>query len=175
MSVPTLAELAQSFLQFSLLAVGGANALLPEMYRQVVENQRWLSSSEFATLYAITQAAPGPNVLLVALIGWKMQGVAGALVSLFSMITPSSLIVFGVGKLWFRFRHSPWRKVVERALAPITIGLILGSGCLLMNTTATSLSLYGVALATTAAGYFLRHNPLWWVALAALLGALGWV
>lgn len=173
MNIPSLSELYLQFCLFSLMAVGGANALLPEIFRQVVEVDKWLGGAEFATFYAIAQAAPGPNVLIVALIGWKLLGVPGALASLIGMVTPSSIIAFGVGKLWYRFRGSPWRKAIERGLAPITVGLVLGSGCLLLTTAATGWGLYAVAGATTVASYFLRHNPLWWLAIAAILGALG--
>lgn len=175
MTGPSLSELFFRFCLFSLMAVGGANALLPEIFRQVVEVDQWLMSAEFATFYAIAQAAPGPNVLIVALIGWKLLGIPGALACMVGMVTPSSIIAFGVGKLWYRFRTSLWRKAVELGLAPITVGLVLGSGCLLLTTAATNWRLYAVAGATTVAAYFLRHNPLWWLAIAAMLGALGLV
>lgn len=172
---PSISELFWRFCFFSLMAVGGANALLPEIFRHVVILDKWLLSAEFATFYAIAQAAPGPNVLIVALIGWKLQGLPGALACMIGMVLPSSLIAFGVGKLWYRFRDSPWRKMIERGLAPITIGLVLGSGCLLLNTAASSWKLYLIGIATAIASYFFRHNPLWWLAIAAVCGVMGWV
>ncbi len=175
MIAPSLSDLFLRFCLFSLMAVGGANAILPEMFRQVVEMDKWLGGAEFATLYAIAQAAPGPNVLIVALIGWKVLGVPGALLSLVGMVTPSSFIAFGAGKLWYRFRGSPWRKLIERGLAPITVGLVLGSCSILLVTIATHWTLYGVAGAVAVASYYLRHNPLWWLAIAAVLGAVGLV
>lgn len=175
MIAPAFSTLFLRFCLFSLMAVGGANALLPEIFRQTVMVDHWISGNEFATFYAIAQAAPGPNVLIVALIGWKVLGIPGALVSLVGMVVPSSLIAFHVGKLWYRFRSSPWRQAIERGLAPITVGLVLGSGCLLLSKAATNWHLLALGLATTVAAFSLRHNPLWWLALAAILGALGWV
>lgn len=175
MSTPSLGDLFLRFCLFSLMAVGGANALLPEIHRQVVEVGGWMSSLEFASLYAIAQAAPGPNVLVVSLIGWKVAGIPGALVCTLGMCAPSSALAYGVGHLWYRFSHSPWRKAVERGLAPITIGLVLGSGCLLVSTTGQDWQLYAVAIATAIAAYFSRANPLFWLAGAAALGGFGWL
>ncbi len=62
------------FMLLSLMAVGGANVLLPEMHRFAVEGRGWMSSKEFSELFALAQAAPGPNVLFVSVIGWKAAG-----------------------------------------------------------------------------------------------------
>ena len=170
---PSSTELFVRFCLLSLMAVGGASATLPEMHRQIVELNGWMGSVEFATLYAITQAAPGPNVLIVSLIGWKLAGIWGAIVSTIGMCGPSSLLAFCVGKLWDRFSHSPWRKAIERGLAPITIGLILGSGCLLVQTAGRGWPIYALAGTSAVASYYSRMNPLWWLAIAAILGVAG--
>ncbi|MDB5800347.1 MAG: chromate transporter [Rhodocyclales bacterium] len=173
MTPPSVVELFFRFCLLSLMAVGGASATLPELHRQIVETHGWISSAEFASLYAITQAAPGPNVLIVSLIGWKLAGLGGALVCTIGMCGPSSLLAFGVGKLWDRFSHSDWRKAIERGLTPITIGLVLGSGCLLVRTTGDSWQVYAFAACGAALSYYSDKNPLWWLAAAALLGGLG--
>jgi chromate transporter len=167
---PSITELFVRFCLLSLMAVGGASATLPEMHRQVVEVNGWIGSAEFATLYAITQAAPGPNVLIVSLIGWKLAGITGAIACTIGMCGPSSLLAFSIGKLWDRFSQSPWRLAIERGLAPITIGLILGSGCLLVQTAGSGWMIYTVAGASAVASYYSRINPLWWLAIAAILG-----
>jgi len=167
---PSITELFLRFCLLSVMAVGGASAVLPEMHRQIVEVNGWIGSAEFATLYAITQAAPGPNVLIVSLIGWKLAGITGAIVSTIGMCGPTSLLAFGVGKLWDRFSHSPWRKAIERGLAPITIGLMLGSGCLLVQTAGHGWAIYALAGGSAFASYYSRQNPLWWLAIAAVLG-----
>ncbi len=172
MTQPSLSSLFLRFCLFSLMAVGGATALIPEMHRQVVELNGWMSNGDFAALFAIAQAAPGPNVIFVSLIGWKLAGIPGALVCTLGMCVPSALLAFAVGRLWDRFRPSPWRQAIERGLAPITIGLVLGSGCLLVKATGTRWPLLAIAAASTVLSFCSRKNPLWWLAGAALLGAL---
>ena len=172
MMAPTTLELFIKFCLLSLMAVGGASAVLPEMHRQIVEVSGWMSSAEFAALYAITQAAPGPNVLIVSLIGWKLAGIKGALVCTLGMCGPTSLLAYGMGKLWYRFSHSPWRKAIERGLAPITIGLVLGSACLLVQAAGSNWQLYAVAVASAVVSYWGKQNPLWCLVAGAILG--GW-
>ena len=173
MTQPSLAGLFLRFSLFSLMAVGGATALIPEMHRQVVELNGWMNNADFAALFAIAQAAPGPNVIFVSLIGWKLAGIPGALVCTLGMCAPSGLLAFAMGRLWDRFQHSPWRKAIERGLAPITIGLVLGSGCLLVKATGTHWQFLGIAGVSAALSYGSRQNPLWWLAGAALLGGVG--
>ena len=173
MSSPSLSGLFLRFCLFSLMAVGGATAMVPEMHRQVVDLHGWMSSADFATLFAIAQAAPGPNVLFVSLIGWKLAGIPGALVCTLGMCLPSALLAFTVGRLWDRFRHSIWRMAIERGLAPITIGLVLGSGCLLVQATGTRGPLLGIAALSALLSFRTKLNPLWWLAGAALMGGLG--
>lgn len=163
------------FCLMSLMAVGGANVLIPELQRQIVDTHHWLSGSEFATLFAIAQASPGPNVLIVTLIGWKLAGLRGALVTTLAMCLPSSLLAYYVGHLWHRFRASPWRRGIERGLAPVTIGLVLGGGFLLSRSADHSWLAYGLTLATAAVAATGRLNPLWLLAAGGALGLAGWV
>ncbi|MDB5887196.1 MAG: chromate transporter [Rhodocyclales bacterium] len=172
MTPPSILELFLRFCLLSLMAVGGANAVLPEMHRQIVEAHGWISSAEFASLYAIAQAAPGPNVLIVSLIGWKLAGLVGAIACTIGMCAPSSLLAYGAGKLWYRFSGSPWRIAIERGLAPITIGLVLGSGCLLAQTAGGHWQTYALTAGSAVASYRSGKNPLWWLAAGALLGVL---
>jgi len=158
---------------FSLMAVGGANVLLPELHRHVVDLNGWMSSTEFASLYAIAQAAPGPNVLIVSLIGWKLRGIPGALVATIGMCGPSSVLTYGVSLLWDRFKASPWRRAIEQGLAPITIGLVLGSGCLLARAADLTFAAYAVTAVTAVVAYRSRFNPLWLLAAGAALGLTG--
>jgi chromate transporter len=108
-----LAELAMVFAQFSLLAFGGANAVLPEMQRQVVEVHHWMSAQEFAALFALAQAAPGPNMMVVSLIGWRVAGFWGALVTTGAVAAPASILTFLVSLVWHRCRDAEWRKAVQ--------------------------------------------------------------
>lgn len=168
--------LPQLFWLFSLLsvmAVGGAGAIIPEMHRQAVELNGWMSGSEFAALFAIAQAAPGPNILIVTLVGWKVAGLPGAAVTTLGMCGPSSLLAFWVSRLWDRFRTSPWRLAIQRGLAPITIGLVLGSGYLLTRAADQSWLAYMLTAITAAVALSERFNPIWLLAAGGMLGLLG--
>ena len=112
--VGALASLAAVFAQLSLLAFGGTNSVLPEMQRQVVEVHPWISAQEFASLFALAQAAPGPNMLVVTLIGWRVAALPGALVTTLGVAGPSSVLTFVSFKLWHRSRDAAWRKLVQR-------------------------------------------------------------
>ena len=88
-----LTDLFVEFALLSFVAFGGATALLPELYRVVVDQRQWMDATTFAHLYAIAQAAPGPNVLVVTLIGWQVAGLAGELTATVAMCLPMSVVV----------------------------------------------------------------------------------
>jgi len=99
-----LTQLAIDFSLLSLLRVRGVITVLPEMHRNVVEVHGWMSGAEFAQLFALAQASPGPNILIVSLIGWKVAGLAGAVVATGAVCAPSSLLTYAVSRVWQRFR-----------------------------------------------------------------------
>lgn len=175
MMPPPLVELALQFAVLSLLSIGGANAVLPEIHLRVVDVQHWLTDAQFSQLFALSQAAPGPNVLIVSLIGWKVAGVAGAVVATVAMCGPSSLLTYGVVQVWDRFREAPLRIAIERALAPLTVGLTLAAGYVLTRTTADSWQVYAVTATTALLAVATRWHPLAMLAAAAALGAAGYV
>src|SRR4030095_13427001 len=121
-------EIAWRFASLSLLAIGGINALLPEIHRIVVDVEGWMTSAEFADLFALAQLAPGPNAMVISLLGWKVAGVTGAFVATIAACGPSSLLCYFAMRRWERLQDARLRAVVQSALAPIAIGLILGSG-----------------------------------------------
>jgi chromate transporter len=170
---PVLAELALQFLLLSLLSIGGANAIIPEIHLRVVEVHHWMTDVDFAQMYALSQAAPGPNVLIVALIGWKVAGVIGAVVAMGSMCGPSSVFTYWVAHYWERFRNAPLRIAIQRALAPVTVGLILSSGYVLTRTVDHGWLAYVVTVATLVLALTTRLHPLWMLAVGGALGAFG--
>src|SRR6185437_6578527 len=89
-----LGEIAVRFAALSLVAIGGINAILPEIHRVVVDVESWMTSAEFADLFALAQLAPGPNAMVVALVGWKVAGLAGALVATVAACGPSSVACY---------------------------------------------------------------------------------
>ena len=168
-----LLRLSATFAVFSLLAIGGVNAVVPEIQRQVVELNGWISSGEFAGLFALAQAAPGPNMLIVALIGWKLAGFMGALVCTLAICGPSSLLAYWAAKLWRRFHATRARRVIERGLAPITVGLVLASGGLLARSADGDWRTYTFTALTTVLMLRSRLNPLWLLTGAAIAGLCG--
>jgi len=112
----TLLTLALIFTQLSLLAFGGGNSILPEMHRQIVDVQHWMTAQEFGALFALAQAAPGPNLMVVPLVGWHVAGWAGVLVTSAAKFGPSSVLTYFVLHLWNRFKDRPWRRIVQAGL-----------------------------------------------------------
>jgi chromate transporter len=174
-SAATLVSLALVFMQLSLLAFGGTNSVLPEMQRQVVQVHPWLTAQEFAALFALAQAAPGPNMLVVTLIGWRVAALPGALITTLRVAGPSSVLTFFGYRLWYRFRDARWRRMIQRGLVPVTAGLVLASAALLIQTTSAEWGTAAITLPATALLLFTRVHPLLVLAAAAALGAAGLV
>lgn len=173
-----MALLADLFLQFSLLtlvAFGGVTAMLPELHRLVVEERHWMDGTTFSHLFAIAQAAPGPNVLVISLFGWQVAGMAGALAATLAVSLPMSLAIFFVYRHSERFRQSPWRAAVQTGIAPLAVGLVAASGWLIAA--AAGLDGRGIGLSAGCAALMLARpwHPLWFIAAGAAAGALGWV
>jgi len=166
-------EIASLFAQLSLVSVGGINAVLPELQRQVVERHGWMSAGEFAALYALAQAAPGPNMLVSTLIGWHVAGVAGALAATVGLVGPCALLTYVVAGAWQRFRDRPWRRLVQAGLVPVTAGLVMAAAIVLSM--ATAISVGHAILTAVGAGLLVatRLHPLWLLAAGAALGAAG--
>src|SRR2546429_8778168 len=122
----TLVALGVVFAPLSLLSFGGGNAVIADIAQQAINVQGWTSEREFADLFALSRAAPGPGSMLAALIGWKAAGVAGALVATLAFYLPSALLVFAVARLWGRWRGSAWHAAIERGIAPVAAGGFLG-------------------------------------------------
>ena len=159
----------------SLLAFGGATAVVPEMHRFAVDVHGWMTGAEFADLFALAQAAPGPNMMIVTLVGLRTAGVAGAIGATIAMCLPSGLLTFAVTRTMDRFHASPWRGLLQAALAPVTVGLVLGSGWVLTRAADHTPAAYGLTAATVIWTTATRWSPFWMLALGALLGLAGLV
>lgn len=161
------------FSGLSLVAFGGANAVLPEVHRQAVVVHRWMTDEDFAALFALAQAAPGPNFLISTLVGWKVAGVPGALVATAGMCAPSCVLTFWAAKAWDRYRHTAWRMAAGAGLAPVTVGFVAASAFVLVRGADRDWALAVVTLASAAFAWFTRLNPLWCLGAAGALGAAG--
>jgi chromate transporter len=162
--------LALQFVIMSLLAMGGANAVVPEMHRLVVEINPWMTEREFADMFAISQAAPGPNVMLVTLIGYHIAGVSGALVTTLAMCGPTAVLAHFFGRVWDRFKDAPWRIAVQAGVVPVSVGLIAATAIVLTRASVHSWVALGITAATALITYQSRWNPLWPIGIAGLLG-----
>jgi chromate transporter len=169
----TLVTLAGFFGVLSLFAIGGGNSAVPEMHRFVVDVQHWLSDRQFADSFALAQLTPGPNIIIVTLIGYHVAGVIGALVTTLAMCGPPALFAFFVGNASDRFKGKTWHSVLSRALVPVTIGLTAASAAIIAETAGYSWMSIAITLGTALVAYFVRVHPLWMFALAALLGVAG--
>ncbi|NOZ96480.1 MAG: chromate transporter [Gammaproteobacteria bacterium] len=165
-----LITLALVFTQLSVLAFGGGNAILPEMQHQVINIHHWMSAEQFSSLFAMAQAAPGPNMMIVPLIGWHVAGPAGLLVTSIAKFGPSSMITVYALKFWQRFKDHPFRSRFEQALKPITVGLVLVSAWMIAHASAQNTILVMIVILTTLLGLFKRIHPLWVMLLGAGLG-----
>ncbi|MGE0223264.1 MAG: chromate transporter [Acetobacteraceae bacterium] len=157
--IATLWQLAALFGVLSMLAFGGGAGVIPDMQRAAVEVHQWMTAREFLDMFAISRAAPGPGSLIVVLIGQKAAGLAGAAVSFVAMFLPSCLLVHLVARVWHRAARSAWREIVERALAPVAVGLTFASGLALARTTEEGWILYGITAVATLAFAFTEIHP----------------
>jgi chromate transporter len=158
------------FTQLSVLAFGGGNAILPEMQYQVVTVHQWMTAEQFSSLFAMAQAAPGPNMMIVPLVGWHVAGPAGLLVTSLAKFGPSSVITIYALKFWEKFKANPLRARFEKALKPITVGLVLVSAWLIADASAQNLLLVVIVILTAFLGVFKKIHPLWVMAVGAGLG-----
>jgi len=168
-----LASLFVYFAVLSLFAVGGANAAIPEIHRVAVDVMHWMNDHQFADMFAISQVSPGPNVIIVTLIGYHVAGVAGAVVATAAMCGPTCMLAFLVGRTWDRFKEARWRIAIQAGLVPLSVGLIGASAFVLARTADHNVYAGLVTAVTAAVAFFTRVNPLWVFAAAGMAGLAG--
>ncbi|MFP6560999.1 chromate transporter [Paraburkholderia sp. B3] len=169
----TPVALAAIFSQLSLLAFGGGNTILPEMQRQVVEVHHWMPASEFSALFALAQAAPGPNLMIVPLVGWHVAGWAGLIVTSVAKFGPSSLVTIAVLHAWDRFKDRPWRRIAQRGLVPVTAGLVAASAMLIAKASDPSWIAWAITGVCAVLAFRTKVHPLWLLAAGSLIGLSG--
>jgi chromate transporter len=165
--------LAWTFGVMSLFAVGGANSALPEMHRVAVDVQHWLTDKQFADAFAISQLSPGPNVLIVTLIGYSVAGVAGALVATLAMCLPTALMAYGVSRVLTRSSHSRWPAIIQAALVPLSIGLMGASGYILARTSDHTWVAAAITIGAAVVASATKLNPFWMLLAGGCLGFTG--
>lgn len=134
------------FSPLSILSIGGGQATIPAMQHQTVLTHHWLTNREFADMFAISRAAPGPSSLIAALIGWQVFGFWGAVAATLAMFLPSCLLMYAVSTWWHRSQDSPIRRAIERGLAPIAVALVFATALTVLRAAHAG----ALALATVA-------------------------
>lgn len=194
---PTLANWTDLFLHFaslSLLAVGGAITTAPDMHRYLVTQQGWLSEAQFTSSIALSQAAPGPNVLFVALLGWNLGlnagggpsagwlawalALLGVVVTLVAIMLPSSILTYTATQWGHRNRELRAVRAFKAGMAPIVIALLIATGWLLSaahNQPSRDWPLWLLTACATVLVWRTKIHLLWLIGAGAVLGAFGWV
>lgn len=174
------------YLSLSLLAVGGAITTAPDMHRFLVDQQGWLTDSQFNASIAIAQAAPGPNVLFIALLGWNvglnaggmLHGLLGVLVSMLGIMLPSSSLTYFAARWSHENGNRRSVRAFKQGMAPIVIALLVATGWILASAhgdPARDWRLWVITGVSTLLVWRTRLHLLWMLAGGALLGWLGWV
>jgi len=170
---PSLPALFGHFLAMSMLAIGGALATTPGIHRYLVDDRGWLTDAQFSAGIAIAQAAPGPNLLFVPVLGYTVAGLPGALVSLAGMLIPSTALALAASRWGGQRRDTLFVRAFVAGLAPVTVGLLLASAMLLAvpyRSSAVALALVGGA---ALVAWRTKVNPVWLIAAGAVVGAAG--
>jgi len=177
--VSTYLALMGLFGTLSLLSIGGGNTVLPEMHLRAVADHHWLTDAQFADIFSISQAAPGPSILIVSLAGdarhLQSGGLLGGLLATVAMVLPAALLMYLVTLSWQRAQRSKVRRAVEKGFAPLTVGLILATSLVMSRAADHDWRAYLLTAAATVIFVRTDTNPLLVVAAAAVLGYLGFV
>ncbi|MGP1679966.1 MAG: chromate transporter [Burkholderiales bacterium] len=173
MDAVDLPALCLHFALLSLMAIGGVSSILPDMQRYVVEANHWLSGTQFADAYALGQAAPGPNMMFVTLLGWQLAGWVGAIAVTSAIIFPPILLTLAVTRLNANKPDAPLGRAVRIGLSPIAIGLTLASGWILAHSADRDWRAALLTLATVALMLRTKLNPVWLILAGALAGMSG--
>ncbi|EPD45171.1 MULTISPECIES: chromate transporter [Delftia] len=185
-------QLLLYFLTLSLMAVGGAIATAPDMHRFLVDGHGWLSEAQFSSSIAIAQAAPGPNVLFIALLGWNLGlnagggtgllawafGALGVTICMIGILLPSSLLAWQASRWGQRNRNRRGVRAFKQGMGPLVIGLLLATGWLLgtgSGRAAQDWRLWLLTLVCALLVWRTRIHLLWLLGAGAALGALGWI
>jgi len=170
---PQLLQLFGHFMLLSMLAVGGAITTAPDMHRYLVHEQGWISDAQFTASVAIAQSAPGPNILFVALVGLNVAGLMGLLATMLGIMLPASLVAWSVGRLRRQRHNSIVLRAFTAGLTPLTLGLLLSTGWVLLAPTRQHGGSAVLVLLTVGLMVRTKISPLWLIALGAVAGMLG--
>jgi chromate transporter len=179
--VSTYLHIVGLFGMLSLLSIGGGNAVLPEMHLRAVHDDHWLTDSQFADVFSISQTAPGPSILIVAMVGYAAGlpvggvagGILGGVIATAAMVIPAASLVYVITQFWQRAKDSKWRIAVEKGFAPLTVGLILATSLVMSRAADHDWRAYTLTGVCTLIFVRTKINPLFIVAVAGVIGYFG--
>jgi chromate transporter len=170
-----LLELLVHLVLLSLVAVGGLSVVLPELHRVAVTSGGWMTDGEFVALFALAQAAPGPNVLFATLLGWWVGGILGGVLATVAMCGPAAFLSYLLSRAWISWGTSAWFRRLQAGIVPVTVGLMIASASLVAGAAASSWAAYGIVGATAAVAATTRLHPIVLLAAGGALGVSGLV
>lgn len=179
MNFDALAYLAMKIATTAVFSIGGIATMIPEIHRLAVDQLGWMTDAQFAEAFAISQIAPGPNIMIMSMIGWRVAGVAGMITATAATVVPTSLIAMILGRAELRVAQAPWYKLLGRSLPPLVVGLIGASGVVTGQASIHSLAGLGIAVGVAAYVASTKSNPLIPIFVAIFAGVaagrMGWL
>lgn len=182
------------FLSLSLLAIGGAITTAPEMHSYLVGEKSWLTDSQFTSSIALAQAAPGPNVLFIALLGWNVGlnaggglaagphawwlALAGVGIAMIGILVPSTTLTFAAARWGHANRELRAVRAFKQGMAPVVVALLIATGWILASSAGQPVEHWRPWLLTgitTVLVWRTRIHMLWLLGAGAILGAMGWL
>ncbi len=164
-----LPSLFAVFAPLSLVTIGGGQAVVADIQRQVVDVHHWMTQAAFVNDFAISRMAPGPGSLLVTLIGWQVAGIPGAVVATAGIFGPTAFLIYGVAHLWTRYRGARWQVAIEGGLRPVAAGMILAAVFVLLRSLDGGWLARGIAFASTGVLMTTRIRPIPLLAIGAAI------
>ena len=172
MNIAGLLILALSFATTALVSFGGILVMVPEIHRQAVEIYHWVSDPEFASAFAVSQMAPGPNIMLMSLIGWRAFGLLGLLVATLAIVAPPGVLAVVIGRMEVKFASSKYLKLARESLPPIVIGLMMASGFITAKIAVDGYVGVFIAIGVAIFVAVSKHNPLIPIVVAIAIGVV---
>jgi chromate transporter len=169
-----LLALFAHFLMLSMLAIGGAITTAPDMHRYIVDERGWLGDADFTASVALAQAAPGPNLLFVAVLGWNVAGLPGVLATMAGIMLPSTTLALAATRWGRANQEAVGVRAFTQGMAPLTLGLVFSTGWVLSQPSMGHAGAVALIVLTVLVMWRTRLSPMWLIALGALAGAAGW-
>jgi chromate transporter len=171
MKADLIIQLFVTFASLSLMAVGGVVAIVPELHQQMVQAHGWMDDAIFAHLFAIAQVAPGPNMMVVSLMGYHLAGWPGLIASTLGFLLPAGCLAVLTGTVIGRYEGTWQLAAIKAGLTPVALGLFAAGGVVICRVADQDVSGLGLSILGLLFTLALDWNPLWVLGAGAVLGA----